>query len=276
MNWSTNKVVALVLTAVALASGLTFALLRRPSDAASPSQNKNTSQPGITLRQYPSADQQALADLQNKVADRQRTKETINETTIDLKPFVNCQLTDPLADKPDHKDHTLGTLPLGVNVYGGGPFDVEGIVQINGGSIKTGPKPWPLAVQAIAIGHSFKKLHLLHSAFNIMSPEGRYPYGKLVLHYADGTAADLMLAGGVHTLRAVDGWIPQEIGQLPPQTELAWMGSSPYLDRFNPTASLHLYRTTFRNPRPDLEVKSIDYVSIMGNPGPFMVGLTIE
>ena len=42
------------------------------------------------------------------------------------------------------------------------------------------------------------------------------------------------------------------------------------------SAALHLCRTTLVNPKPDTEVTGIDYISVMGNPGPFLVGMTVE
>jgi len=231
----------------------------------------------MTLQEYPEADPQALADQDKKIKDRQGAKETTNEITINLKSYVNCKLTDSLADKADQPDHTLEALPAGVNIYGGVPFDVQGIVQLDGPSVQTGIKKWPSAVKDIAIGHSFKKLHLLQGAFNIVAPNGHIKFAQLILHYADGTQASLDLAGGAQALRCVDAKVPQEIGLLqPPQTELAWTGANPYLTENNPSASLHLYRTTFDNPKPGTKVTAIDYISTMYNPGPFMVGLTIE
>ncbi|MGA3266608.1 MAG: hypothetical protein ABSE16_07290 [Verrucomicrobiota bacterium] len=243
-----------------------------------------TGQPGMppgryvmTLEHYPPADPQALTDLENKVKERQGTKETTGEITINLKPYINSKLNDPLADQPDKRDHTLADLPLGLNTYGGVPFDVEGIVQLNGPSIEVGAKQWPSEVKDIAIGHPFKKLHLLYGAFNIVAPQAHITFAKMILHYADGSQEELNLDGGTHTLCCVDASIPQQLDLLPsPQTELAWLGTDPYLKQNNPNACLHLYRTTLDNPKPDKQVTSIDYVSTMFNPGPFMVGLTIE
>jgi hypothetical protein len=232
---------------------------------------------GMTLRQYPPTDPQALADLENKVKDRQVTKETTNEITISLQPRINCKLTDALADQPGEKDHTLEALPPGVHIYGGVPFDVQGLIQLNGPSVQLGTKLWPLEVTNIAIGHPFTKLHLLQGAFNIVAPQAHLTYAKLILHYADGSQEELALAGGTQALRCVDGQIPQELDMLPaPQTELAWVGTNPYLKKNNAGASLHLYRTTFDNPKPGTPVASADYLSTMVNPGPFLAGLTIE
>jgi hypothetical protein len=75
----------------------------------------------------------------------------------------------------------------------------------------------------------------------------------------------------------VDAQIPQEFELLPPpQTELTWVGTTPYLTKNNPSASIHIYRTTFDSPKPDAQITTVDYLSTMFNPGPFLVGLTIE
>ena len=173
-------------------------------------------------------------------------------------------------------------VPTGVHTYGGVPFDVRGLITLNGPSVRTGKKlwpweRWPSEVKGIAIGHSFKKLHLLHGAFNIVAPGLHFPFARLILHYADGSEDELDLAGGTQALRCVDPAVPAELNMLPAaQTELGWVGSNPFLKKNNPSASLHLYRTTLDNPNPGAEVTTIDYLSTMVNPGPFMVGLTIE
>jgi hypothetical protein len=302
MNWTTSKIVTLVIATSVLTSicnnllmkrtlqrspggfmaqqGLSVGARRGMAQQGQGATGQQGMPPGeyvMTLQQYPPTDPQALTDLENKVKERQDTKETASEITIDLNPYINCKLTDPLADKPGEKNHTLADLPPGLNTYGGVPFDVEGIVQLNGPSIEVGTKQWPSEVKGITIGHPFKKLHLLHGAFNIVAPGSHITFAKLIFHYADGSQEELNLNGGTHTLRCVDASIPQELSMVPsPQTELAWLGTNPYLKQNNPSACLHLYRTTLDNPKPDKQVTTIDYVSTMFNPGPFMVGLTIE
>jgi len=280
MTWTTPKVVAVVVAGCLLSASGTVLLMRRPEAMQVGPQGQPMARPqsrGMTLRQYPSPDPQALADLESKVLARQNSIDTVAETTINLKPYINCKLTDALADRADEKTHNLTALPAGRGVYGGVPFDVQGLIQIVGGSIKTGIKLWPMEVPNIAIGHSCKKLHLLHGAFNIGQPAGHPKFAKLILHYADGSQAELSLAGGTHALRCVDAPIPERFELLPaPQTELAWIGTNPYLKKNNPTAMLHLYRTTLDNPKPDVPITKIDYLSTVGSPGPFLAGITIE
>jgi hypothetical protein len=280
MTWTTPKVIAVVAAASFLSAVGTALLMRQHGTVPSGPMAQAMATPpqrGLTLRQFPAPDPQALEDLESKVKDRQNTIETVNEITINLKPYVNCKLTDPLADEAAEDQHNLAELPVGHHTYGGVPFQVDGLIQIIGGSIKNGVKLWPMEVPEIAVGHSCKKLHLLHGAFNIAGPAGHPHYAKLVLHYADGSQAELTFIGGTHALRCVDAAIPQRFELLEtPQSELAWIGSNPYLKKNNPTAMLHLYRTTFDNPQPEVAITTIDYVSNMGNPGPFLAGLTID
>jgi hypothetical protein len=289
MNVTTPKIVMLVVATSVLTSYCTSLVFKRmvlssagfmaqPGQAMMGGQGGMTmGRSGMTLMPYPSADPKALADLENKVKERQGINETVNEFTINLKPYVNCKLTDPLADDPEQKDHTMSELPTGVHIYGGVPFDVQGLIQLNSQSVKTGIKLWPLEVKDIAIGHPFKKLHLLNGAFNIVMPSAHVTFAKLILHYADGSTEELGVTAGEQALRCVDGAIPEDLSMLQTsQTELAWVGSNPYLKKNNPSASLHLYRATFDNPKPDIKVTTIDYLSPMMNPGPFMAGLTVE
>ena len=43
-----------------------------------------------------------------------------------------------------------------------------------------------------------------------------------------------------------------------------------------PGITLRLFRTTWTNPRPDLEIKTLDFISAMSKAGPFLVALTAE
>jgi hypothetical protein len=282
MNWTTPKLIALVVATSVLSSVCTMFLMRHMMPGFADQQGQAAMWQGGMMgggmnMQFEPSDPQALADLESKVKERQGIVETANEIEIDLKPYVNCKLTDPLADEPDKKDHTMADLPLGLNTYGGVPFNLQGLIQLNGPSVQTGIKLWPLEVKDIAIGHPFKKLHLLHGAFHIDGPGAHLTFAKLILHYADGSKEELELIGGTHALRCTSQSVPPMLSLIQaPQTELAWLGSNPYLKKNNPGASLHLYRTTLDNPRPQTQVTTIDYLSTMVNPGPFIAGLTVE
>jgi hypothetical protein len=289
MNWTNRtQLVALVVATSMLSSVFTAFLIKRtqPSSAdllaaqnqMSPEQNRMSAPRNpMSITFGAPVDQAGLAKLEMEVSARQATDETTNAITIDLKPYVNAALTDSLADAPGEKDHTLRRLSAGVHTYGGVPFDVEGLVQLAGPSLPAGPKSWPTTVTNIAIGHVCRKLHLFHGAFNINGPGAHLAFAKLVLHYADGSNQELELLGGTHALKCTAPAVPPNLDLIhAPQTEMGWVGSDPYLENSDPGEVLHLYRTTLDNPKPDISITSLDYVSTMVNPAPFMAGLTLE
>jgi RNA polymerase sigma factor (sigma-70 family) len=237
-----------------------------------------------------------VTSLKEQVKSRQSAKSTVNETTIDLSRVINAKLTEPLGEDVFNKKNTLAELPEGVHVFGGVPFKVSGLVQLSAAASYQLIRQLPDDSGDIAIGRKFKRLHILNGAVEVQGMAARYsmahysaprrrgpqpvdstPIAKLVLHYADGTQAELPIVPGQQLMTFVGPTMPVGLPDLPESTELAWIGTNPYLDEYHPDWALHLYRTTFQNPTPDVEVKSIDYVSTMTPTlAPFMAGLTIE
>jgi RNA polymerase sigma factor (sigma-70 family) len=231
--------------------------------------------------------------LQQQLKSRQSAKSTVNETTIDLSHYVTAKLTEPLGEYMYLKNNTLADLPSGVHVFGGVPFNVSGLVELDSSLLCPLVRPLPDEKDDIAIGRKFKKLHILNGAvaaqnlapeevimrksrFEPEYPPQTGPIAKLVLHYVDGRQAELPIVPGEQLLEFVGPYLPWKLSDLPESTELAWSGTNPYLKEYVPQSALHLYRTTFDNPRPDMEVKSVDYVSTLTWSMPFIAGLTVE
>ena len=217
---------------------------------------------------------QARSGLVAQVEARQQVNDSPNAVTINLKPYVNVALTDPLPITLGQTDITFAALLSGVHTYGGVSFDVEGLIQLNAPGLSPGgrdagsadAKTWPLGVTNIAINSKFTRLHLMHSAWDINGPRYRATFATMVLHYTDGSTSELQLAGGTHALRCLGPYVPPLLGLIqPPQTELAWLGTNPFLMQNAPNQGLHLFRATLSNPKPGLEVTSIDYMSAMGD-----------
>jgi len=276
MNWTNLKVVVLVIMTSVLTAAFTAILMKRLQTSTAGNVVTSGGNP-MSITFGAPVDKEGLAKLESQVKARQDVDETTGAITIDLKPHINAALTDPLADAPGQKEHTLARLPSGVHTFGGVPFDVEGLVQLTGPSLTIGGEKWPEKVTNIAIGHPCKKLYLLHGAFNIDAPGAHMAFAKLILHYADGSNQELDLVGGTHALKCTAPAVPPYLSLLPiPQTELGWVGSDPYLESNDPGEALHIYRTTMDNPNPGLSIVSLDYVSTMVHPAPFLAGITIE
>jgi len=66
---------------------------------------------------------------------------------------------------------------------------------------------------------------------------------------------------------------PQE--QEPPASlHIAWKGNNAVSKRAN--SYIRLFETTWTNLVPDIELESIDFVSSMSQPAPFLIAISIE
>lgn len=213
-----------------------------------------------------------------QLAARQSTKETLRETTVDLSQRVNASLTDSINPMPDSQNDSLDELPAGNHIFGGVPFNVRGRIQLLGGRLVDCPRRYPAQVRNIPTGQRCERIYLLHGAAFAGRDSKPVKVAWLVLHYADGSRAGIDLKSGEHVL---DWWGPlhqtgEPTGTLAPGTELAWAGSNSRIKKEQPGKSLRLYKSTFANPHPELEIVSLDYASAMTDAAPFLVGLTVE
>jgi hypothetical protein len=131
------------------------------------------------------------------------------------------------------------------------------------------------------VGRPCERIFLLHGASGIKPEMAGRDVARLVVHYGDGSRATLPIAAGRDVLdwrgpiyqtdAGREGARPSCVG-----TELAWVGSNPDLARVAPEDSLRVYRTVFRNPHPEREIATVDYVSTGTEAAPFLLGLTVE
>ena len=61
-----------------------------------------------------------------------------------------------------------------------------------------------------------------------------------------------------------------------PEAVVAWRGANPQSRAQGHTDALHLFKFTWRNPMPDVEIKSIDFVAEHPRTHPFLIALTAE
>jgi hypothetical protein len=191
---------------------------------------------------------------------------------------VNAQFTLREA-QAGRKPRNTPQLTTGVKLYAGVSFDVSGIVRLNSITSDKNGEHLPVEVDKIPINETFTKIYLLHGAY---AGGGNYfqVVGRLVLHYADGSTNAIDLIAGQTVF---DCWnvlfktgIDPVYKNASPGTEIAWWGSNLLIERVNPDESLVLFKSVFLNPRPDVAVTSVDYISTMTETGPFLAGLTVE
>jgi hypothetical protein len=218
------------------------------------------------------------AETQQRLRARRSVSETTNPIQIDLKPRVNASLLASVDGHGGVQENNLAELPAGVHTFGGVPFDVEGRIQLLGRDLIESGKRFPVQVKRISVSRRCARIHLLHGASAVRTLDKEI--ARLVLHYKDGSQAEIGIVAGQEVL---DWWGPiyntdagEERHTTSPGTELAWAGSNPWIKKQAPEFSLRLYRSTFANPRPNLEISSLDYVSALSDAAPFLVGLTLE
>ncbi len=186
---------------------------------------------------------------------------------IDLTATYNVALNESwqaIGDLAD-VDRTLSALPAGLQTFAGVPFDVRGFVQLRG--VAPDSELYPDRV-AIPVKRVFQRLHALHGT-TWLERQSR-EIGAFVLHYVNGEVAKLPIVFGEH-LRGEDPRLDPK--SECPNGQLVWgAGSSADPADNRP----RLYQTTFVNPKPELEVVRIDYVSKVTRCGPLLVALTVE
>jgi len=210
------------------------------------------------------------ADVEPKF-DRQRLAQLVSPRTpqarrelIDLSPHYNAPLT--LAWHSDRPGNDLATLPQGVQKFGEVEFDVRGIIQLAGRAEYYLRAIFPAEVQGIKVGLKCHRLHFLH-ATGWSAPDGTQ-VGHYLICYANGQQRACPILYGFD----VRNWWPQG-NEPPPETTgvtVAWTNT------MTPGGLRRLYHSTWTNPLPDVEITSIDYVSSMADPAPFLIAITAE
>ncbi len=180
-------------------------------------------------------------------------------------------------------DDDLADLPMGYQRFGEVWFDVRGVVWLNSDPLTVSYYPdFPQKVEGIAVGRKFRKLHVLHAATKLFAmtpdmgkdPNGNpLPIGAYILRYADGTQHEFQLQYG----RDLRLWWWGGRGDSEAQAErsrVVWVGTNATSQRYE--AKLRLFQSTFENPRPEVEVVAVDFISKKTLFAPFLVAMTVD
>ena len=186
---------------------------------------------------------------------------------IDLSAHFNAVLTEPLHN-PGLLGNDFATLPTGRQMFAGVTWDVRAMVQV--ASRRTGPyaPELPRQVTGIRIGLRLHTLHFLHGCGWGRS-ETSTVMGSYILHFADGKSVQIPITDGKDVL---DWWATPVEGAHEPM--VAWSGQNSLSKQRGRT--IQLFKSTWKNPRPDVEIISLDFVSEMQDAAPFLVAVTGE
>lgn len=182
---------------------------------------------------------------------------------IDLSAAYNGLLSQPWQGYPGND---LAHLPVGLQDFGGVRFDVRGVVQLHGMYL---PIRHPERVDCIRISRSFRWIHFLHGAS--LDETTSRKIGSYILHYADGQAREKPILYGQDVM---DWWVDPKRPARPTAAQAILTGENEAARSYG--RSIRLCQIKWENPRPDVEVASLSFVSEGTKAAPFLVAVTVE
>jgi hypothetical protein len=194
--------------------------------------------------------------------------------TVDLRPFANMALFDdqPGDGKGGWADegplNSLHSMPTGRQTFYGVPFDViapaanggKAIITLRGRNVTP---TLPAQVTGIPLGgQRVRNLYFLHAAaWGTPGTIGRY-----VIHYADGQTVELPLVIGQNTHNWWNGYAEGEAARPVPIRVTETVDGKP--------AWRYVRVWEWANPRGNVPLVSLDFVSAGGAQTPILVGVT--
>jgi hypothetical protein len=186
--------------------------------------------------------------------------------SVDLTAYYNASLDD---DWFQHAGHDYQDLPKGIQVFGGVPFDLRGLIQLAAShTMDVTGVVFPEAVEGIEVHRTGKRLSFLQACF--WHADKGAQLGEYVIHYLDGQ----IRRAPIRYMRNTMDWWVRPGDELPTQADQIWLGQNPSTRSFG--FMTHLLKYTWENPRPAVEISTIDFVSDLIEAGPFLVALTVE
>ena len=141
----------------------------------------------------------------------------------------------------------------------------EKLIQLASAELKDS---FPEKVEGIKVDAKFAKLHILQATGH--SVEDDKVIAKYLVHYADKSTETIEVAYG----KDVRDWWHHDGDKDPTRGKVAWKGSNEAAKSGG--SSIWLFSLTWKNPKPDQKVVSIDYVSTLTEAAPFVVAMTLE
>jgi hypothetical protein len=163
--------------------------------------------------------------------------------------------------------NSLGTIPTEFVDPSGVKFDARGILQLASAGLAPQRTGYPLAATRLPVGQHCRALHFLGACGYAGSESPGAQVGRYVVHYADGTESEVPIRHGQDT---GDWWRPAQPQPGTTAATVAWEGLTPE------GRPVGLFRQTWRNPKPDVRIDHVDFVSAKRSSAPFLVAITAE
>ena len=161
-------------------------------------------------------------------------------------------------------------LEPGLRSLGGTPFDVRGIIHLGGSSELLVCRSFPTRTPPIPVHRRVQRLHTLQFCYYGTTPGALA--GRFVLRYADGSVGELPVRCGIDTH---DWWLNPALDDAAAlQAQVAWRGANRLAHSCG--CDIGLFKRTYTNPRPEVELESLEFQSTMGPCSPALVAITVE
>jgi RNA polymerase sigma factor (sigma-70 family) len=184
---------------------------------------------------------------------------------VDLQPKANQKLKEQFRES-QFQDNNLADVKQGKHTLEGFKFNIgEGMIYLANEKLKD---KIPEKVEGIKVGAKFAQLHILHATAYRETPDT--VIAKYIVHYADKSEETIEVVYGQDVL---DWWRYQGVME-PTRGKVVWAGANEAAKGFE--ATLWLFAQTWKNPHPNKQVASIDFVSTLTGAAPFVVAMTVE
>jgi hypothetical protein len=164
----------------------------------------------------------------------------------------------------------IDTLPCGVQHFGDVDFDVRGLIQINSEGLQVQNPGYPEMISGIPVGQKITKLNFLIGTG--WPEQAGATIGQFLMTYADKSTVEAPIIYG----KDVENW---EFFPDTPETGTArpvWKGPHKNRPESWPREGIRLYVITWMNPRPEVEIMSLDLISTMTQSAPFVIAITAD
>ena len=183
-------------------------------------------------------------------------------STINFLTLTNRKLKDPLAGGAPGN---ILDLSPGEHRFLGIPLQIgEGLLELRSTKLLNRPAK----IGGIRVGRKLNGLHFLHATH--WTVDNQATVGNYTIHYTDKSSATIPIVYGKDTTC----WWKYPDHKAPTVAEIAWKGTNPRANQFGATVWLVL--SSWKNPRPNTPVTSIDFSTTDTACAPFCVAITAE
>ena len=189
---------------------------------------------------------------------------------VDLRPFCNMGFRDEKEGDgkggwSDQGENDLREFPVGIRYFGPVPFEVINPEENEGKScimLAGKHRPYfPKEVKGIRVGARARRLFFLHGCAWSAKPGEEVV--RFTVNYADGSKEEIPVIYGRH----VENW--WHVVPLP-EAEIGWVGSNPVWE------NLAIYVMEWRNPKPEVPIKTLDVRSLFRECVYGLIAITFE